>query len=106
MPNLKAKLDYKEYLKSAHWQEIRRKYWASNAEKSCHFCKSTKRLALHHKHGYRRMYEENQNHLVLLCAECHRELHQIAGWKLDYKSVWKAYLSLRGKYQKQRRLKK
>lgn len=104
MPNLKAEINYKEYLKSVHWQDTRRRYWASGAEKRCHFCKGTNQLALHHKYGYRRMYEENQNHLVLLCRAHHTELHQLADWKLDYKSVYRAYMKINGRYKRKRRM--
>lgn len=104
MPNVKDQIDYKEYLQSEHWRAVRRKFWASKAKKVCHFCGSTKELALHHKYGDRRMYEENQNHLVLLCSNCHRRLHVMADWKLDYKSVLKAYKKLRAEARRKRRL--
>lgn len=105
MPNLKNTINYKEYLQSDHWKEVRRKYWASKAEKVCHFCGGVKGLSLHHKYGYRRMYEENQNHLVLLCSDCHKRLHELANWKLDYRSVIKAYKKLRAEYRHKRKVK-
>lgn len=64
---------YEEYLASPHWQDVRRRYKASELPQDCK-CGATTKLALHHK-TYVRMGAEELDDLEPLCPPCHRAAH-------------------------------
>lgn len=66
---------YKAYLASAHWQEFRRRYWASGEPKEC-ICGETQRLQLHHL-TYERLGEELLSDVTPLCGHCHTMIHTL-----------------------------
>lgn len=69
-------LDYKRFLKSPHWIETRRKFYASTVLKECCACRSESNLNLHHT-TYDRLGFEQDGDLVLLCQPCHKEVHRL-----------------------------
>lgn len=67
---------YAAYLRSPHWQQVRRAYWAgAGPSPHCAVCERTDALQLHHR-TYRRLGRERLDDLVLLCADHHRAVHQ------------------------------
>jgi len=72
------KITYQEYLSSAHWQDVRKRYYASKLNGGgCWACgRKDKPLNLHHK-TYKRIGNERLNDLILLCRDCHKETHAI-----------------------------
>ena len=74
--------NYKTYLESQHWQDLKKKYYKSKLVKKinnkivCFSCEQSKPLSLHHK-TYKRMGNEKLNDLVLLCQDCHDLAHKI-----------------------------
>lgn len=68
-------MDYKEYLKTEHWQEVR-ELKLQSVNYKCQICNSNKELNIHHR-SYENLYDE-QNHLedlTVLCKECHGLYH-------------------------------
>jgi 5-methylcytosine-specific restriction endonuclease McrA len=71
------KQNYDKYLKSAHWQDVRRRYKASKLHKdACYACGTSEGLQLHHK-TYKRVGRERLNDLLYLCGDCHSKVHQV-----------------------------
>ena len=66
---------YQDYLRSEHWQNVKRRYWRSKFKKCCYVCGKKGFLQLHHK-TYKRIGKENLWDLILLCSNCHKELHE------------------------------
>lgn len=71
------KIQYQEYLQSAHWRTLRRKA-LENAEHSCQLCNSESALNVHHR-TYDRLGHERLADLIVLCRDCHAKFHD----KLD-----------------------
>ena len=71
-----SKLDYKAYLRSKHWLDLR-KCALRRAHNQCEACTSTERLNVHHK-TYRRLEHEKLKDLRVLCKWCHLNVHEIA----------------------------
>lgn len=67
---------YQDYIRSQHWQDMRRRFYASGAYKGCCWCCGRRNvpLEIHHR-TYKRMGHELISDLVALCRECHRESH-------------------------------
>ena len=68
-------MDYKNYLKSNHWKEVKRRFYNSKLPKKCYVCRSRNNLNLHHK-TYKSIGEENLNHLLVLCQKHHYLAHE------------------------------
>jgi len=71
--HLTPKEDYREYLRSPHWQKVRRKFLGTH--KRCYLCGTTKRLSVHHK-TYKRRGWERMTDLLCLCWPCHKKVHE------------------------------
>lgn len=67
-----TKEQYKEYLRSEHWQKIRGDIY--EARKRCEFCGGKKWLNIHHL-SYERLGNELPTDLVVLCKLCHFSFH-------------------------------
>ncbi|CAM2823704.1 HNH endonuclease [Brevundimonas diminuta] len=67
---------YHEYLRSPHWHDVRRRYWASKLAKKacCAGCGAGTALALHHR-TYKRIGQERLMDLILVCRSCHSDIH-------------------------------
>lgn len=68
--------NYEAYLKSEHWQDVRRRFRESGLGRNphCYTCGSSDKLNLHHK-TYKRVGKERLTDLMYLCEDCHRVLH-------------------------------
>ena len=64
---------YDEYLRSEHWQKLRKKILAS-AKKRCQRCGLPAVLQVHHK-TYDNMGHERDDDLLAVCRECHDTIH-------------------------------
>lgn len=65
---------YSEYLRSSHWEDVKRRYRASKLPKKCYICGDTK-YELHHR-TYKNMGSERLMDFVPLCRKCHGGIHQ------------------------------
>lgn len=67
---------YTEYLKSEHWQDVRRRFYQSKLYwGGCHCCGNRNvPLSIHHK-SYNRIGREKLNDLIAVCDRCHKEIH-------------------------------
>jgi hypothetical protein len=78
---------YQEYLESEDWQKIRQKLQF----KCCHFCKICEDLDKHHK-SYKNLGTLSTKDIVVVCRDCHKNLHLIAACHL-YKNHSQPLLS-------------
>jgi len=78
-------MNYYEYLKSPHWQQVRRQTWR-RAKGQCEnwFCHRQGR-DVHHL-TYARLGQERENDVKLLCRRCHCLAHR--RW-LDMIKAWR-----------------
>ena len=83
---------YSQYLKSKHWQELRKKIYSER--KRCEICgKELKKYNIHHL-TYERIGNEKEEDLMLLCPKCHKALHNftcfdcINSRKVHYKNQY------------------
>jgi len=67
------RLPYAEYLKSDHWQEVRRQKLRS-AGYHCQLCNQPGVLDVHHR-TYERLGCERSSDLIVLCRDCHTTFH-------------------------------
>ena len=67
------KLEYQEYLKSEHWQELRSRILERDGHR-CQLCGSTENLHVHHK-TYETLWHEADGDLITLCSDCHETFH-------------------------------
>lgn len=67
-------MPYAEYLKTAHWQSVRRDA-AARAKNRCQLCNSRKKpLDTHHRTYERRGFEAPED-VIVLCRTCHGKFH-------------------------------
>mgnify|MGYP000388767799 CR=1 FL=1 len=71
---------YWKYLKSEHWQTMRR-LALERAEGQCAICGASERVEVHHR-DYSRLGEERLADLTVLCDPCH-ELYHTSGEVID-----------------------
>lgn len=67
------KLPYKEYLKSSHWKETRKRMFILYNHK-CGICDSKTKLNVHHKNYTNKGCEKSED-LIVLCQSCHAKFH-------------------------------
>lgn len=68
-------MPYAEYLKTEHWQEMR-KYALKRAAYKCQVCNASGKMNVHHRTYERRGHEDIKD-LTVLCEPCHRKHHDI-----------------------------
>jgi 5-methylcytosine-specific restriction endonuclease McrA len=79
---------YAAYLQSPHWQELRRRYFASKLFKGqCYSCGGPGPFQLHHR-TYRRLGREWLQDLVAVCDLCHGFTHALES--KAHLGLWKA----------------
>lgn len=83
-------MTYSDYLKSAHWQEVRKKK-IKRSKGMCVLCGSKKKLHVHHKlyvtnRGVRILGKERPHELAVLCSSCHATWHSV--WGKDLLKAW------------------
>lgn len=95
------KAEYEDYLRSEHWQDVRRRYRASKLNHGgCYICGSSENLNLHHK-TYKRIGNERLNDLIYLCAPCHSYVHlMLKGRTSSRTNLWNIARKLRKQYQR------
>jgi hypothetical protein len=79
---------YDKYIRSSWW--VRRRQQAlDDAGRCCEHCglhESIVRLNVHHR-NYKRLYRERRRDLVVLCVNCHGEVHLADVFGVDVASV-------------------
>lgn len=70
-----SKSSYADYLKTEHWQEVRKKA-LERAGYHCQLCSSKDSLQAHHN-SYERLGHELDSDLVVLCNSCHEKHHGV-----------------------------
>ncbi len=73
-------MDYKTYIRSPEWYEVRSRYRASKLPQTCKACGETK-VELHHK-TYKRLGRERLTDLVPLCRKHHQQAHDLVKAKI------------------------
>lgn len=93
--------NYKDYLQTTHWREIRSRYWESKYKKCCEVCKKENlNLDLHHK-SYKRLGNEYLSDFILLCRNCHTGTHIVYKQPTSPKdNLWNAHKKLSRKQRK------
>lgn len=71
-----TKEDYRQYLKSEHWQETRAKRLKIDKNR-CYLCGTPKGLNVHHIRYNNLGNEDVKSDLVSLCYRCHSMLHRV-----------------------------
>lgn len=66
-------MNYDSYLQSKHWKTFSAAYRKKH-KRCCEFCGSIGRTELHHI-TYERLGRERNSDVVLLCEDCHAEIH-------------------------------
>lgn len=67
-------MPYKEYLKSGHWQNFRKRV-LKHFDFCCQLCnKKQAEMHIHHR-SYENKGEESYCDVILLCSECHAKFH-------------------------------
>lgn len=93
-----AGMNYKKYLKSPHWKDVRKRFYASefySGRCECCFDRNVP-LQVHHK-SYKRLGRERLSDLVALCGDCHKKTHEIVGGRI---TLWDASAIVRTRIQK------
>jgi hypothetical protein len=67
-----TKARYQEYLKTAHWLQLRELKLAQ--QPYCEYCRSPYRLHIHHR--VYDLYHEQLEDLQTLCNDCHERKHK------------------------------
>jgi hypothetical protein len=65
--------EYRAYIASDEWRDVKRRYRSSKLPQKCHVCGSLP-VDLHHK-SYKRFGNERLNDLLPLCRACHEAAH-------------------------------
>jgi len=68
-------MPYKEYLRTNHWLDVRRRA-LNRANNKCQLCYNENKLQVHHKTYERRGHEHNSD-VIVLCEKCHKKFHDI-----------------------------
>jgi hypothetical protein len=75
-PNKKARIPYRQYLKTPWWKS-RRKRAIRDAGRKCNRCGRSYSLQVHHL-NYANLWNEPKEDLEVLCRPCHKHEHQDA----------------------------
>lgn len=67
-------IPYAEYLKTDHWQSVR-KIALEHAGNKCEVCNSPRKLQVHHR-TYENRGKETLSDVIVLCAGCHGLFHK------------------------------
>lgn len=77
--------NYREYLASPHWKDVRRRYRTSKKPQGCAVC-GERWSELHHR-TYRRLGRERLSDLVPLCRQHHEAAHKAQRSSNDW-TLW------------------
>lgn len=79
---------YREYIQSQSWR-IRRRIFIRKAGYKCKICGAkNKTLHVHHL-TYRNFGDEQDDDIVVLCEDCHKEVHEVVDYALLRYERWK-----------------
>lgn len=73
--------NYQDYLRSPEWKKLRKKTIervkteTGNPEALCEICDSSEKLQVHHLEYPEDWNDDHQDFHVLLCEECHKNVH-------------------------------
>lgn len=70
-----SSLPYREYLKTDHWQFLRRRL-LDRAGRTCRCCYAENVLLDVHHLSYGRLGREPESDLVVICRPCHKMVHE------------------------------
>lgn len=89
-----ARAEYRDYIRSPAWAEVRRRYWASKLPQACYCCDRTDvPLDLHHR-TYKNLGNERLMDLIPLCRPCHEAAHTLVG-EVGWEKLWWAAKKVR-----------
>jgi len=91
------RITYKEFLLSPKWANTKEKLYKRDGKK-CSVCFSEKKLNVHHNNYNKKNLTGGISCLVVVCSDCHTEIHRLAkmyGWY--YK---KAHRSIKKRFKK------
>lgn len=71
----RPKSEYTKYLSSKEWKDFKKRFRESGRNCLCEVCGSDRYINFHHK-TYVRLYHEELDDVVCLCAYHHRNLHK------------------------------
>jgi len=80
------KLEYAEYLKTAHWDVTRA--WKLFYQPTCELCGTKRNLQVHHK-TYKNIHKEEMEDLQVLCHSCHEGEHGTPAQKASSRFIAK-----------------
>ena len=92
---------YIEYLNTNHWKAMKVRM-KNHYVYECCFCRTRKRLHIHHK-TYERVGNERLSDLVYACKDCHDLLHSEPEKLIKSSKYWNQKPRLRGKPNKKRK---
>lgn len=86
--------EYRDYINSPDWRSTRLRYFRSKLPSDrCQACGASWEPGFHlHHRSYKRLGNERLNDFVMMCADCHRELHRRfreATAKRGWGDLWK-----------------
>lgn len=73
--NTLASMPYADYLKTEHWQQVRKSALA-RAEHRCQLCNAAENLNVHHR-TYENRGAEKDSDVTVLCKPCHEQFHGV-----------------------------
>ena len=96
------KVEYKEYLKSDYWKNVRKQKIEKRIfkkDKGCQICsKKNVLFNIHHRrYNLKRkslLFNEQKKYLMVLCADCHKSYHLIFGNKPLYEFRYARIINL------------
>lgn len=74
MPRFRRSKQYREYLQSKRWQQVRLTAFSFYG-RICARCPATTDLQVHHRH-YETLFHEGVGDLLILCRRCHLKQHR------------------------------
>ena len=97
-------MKYRDYIRSKEWQQVKKRYRASNLPQDCHVC-GTRPVEMHHK-TYKRLGSERLTDLLPLCRTCHQLVHDFCNHPRSAKgmTLWEAARRVRKYWKKHGRL--
>lgn len=98
--------EYRYYINSPAWRQVRDRYWASKLPKSCYVCDAPRRPGMHlHHRTYKNLGAERLMDLVPVCPTCHDHIHELHKTvpAASRNGLWGATKYARAEVQRQRK---
>jgi 5-methylcytosine-specific restriction endonuclease McrA len=88
--------NYNNYLRTDYWRNFRK--IIINKRNKCLFCGCKRKLVVHHKYYYKYnesiLYKEREDDVIVLCENCHNNLHKKKKRKVKVKNKHKINIKL------------